>query len=112
MLIFAVTALNLIVDKPLASADDSISMLLSALVKSTLSPGFTRPTFVPFARTSQPLSLIALATAVVVAKPCLGDDDLPSVVVENVPCLVPISNLLSLALVVIKSFVTPTTDKR
>ena len=111
VLISAVTALNLIVDKPLASADDSISMLLSALVKSTLSPGFTMPTFVPFARTSQPLALIALATAVVVAKPCLEDDDLPSVV-ENVPCLVPISNLLSLAVVVIKSFVTPTTDKR
>ena len=105
------TALNLIVDKPLASANDSISMLLSALVKSTLSPGFTRPTFVPFARTSQPLSLIALATVVVVAKPCLGADDLPSVV-ENVPCVVPISNLLSLALVVIKLFSTPTTDKR
>ena len=105
------TALNLIVDKPLASADDSISMLLSALVKLTLSLGLTRPTFLPFACTSQPLSLIALATAVVVAKPCLGADDLPSVV-ENVPCVVLISNLLSLALVVIKLPVAPTTDKR
>ena len=111
VLIFAVTALNLIVDKPLASSDDSISMLLSALVKSTLSPGFTRPTFVPFARTSQPLSLIALATAVVVAKPGLVEDDLPSVV-ENVPCVVLISNFLSLALVVIKLSAAPTTDKR
>ena len=112
MLIFAVTALNLIVDKPLASAEDSISMLLSALVKSTLSPGFTRPTFVPFARTSQPLLLIALATAVVVAKPAVVGDDLPSAVVENVPCVVLISNLLSFALVVIKLPVAPTTDKR
>ena len=86
-------------------------MLLSALVKLTLSPGFTRPTFVPFACTSQPLSLIALATAVVVAKPCLEDDDLPSVV-ENVPCVVVISNFLSLAVVVIKLSAAPTTDKR
>ena len=52
-----------------------------------------------------------LATALVVAKPDAVEDDLPSVV-ENVPCLVPISNLLSIALVVIKSFVAPTTDKR
>ena len=111
VLISAVTALNLIVDKPLASAEDSISMLLSALVKSTLSPGFTRPTFVPFARTSQPLSLIALATAVVVAKPGVVEDDLPFVV-ENVPCVVLISNFLSLAVVVIKLFAAPTTDKR
>ena len=86
-------------------------MLLSALVKLTLSPGFTRPTFVPFACTSQPLSLIALATAVVVAKPDAVEDDLPFVV-ENVPCVVLISNLLSLALVVIKLSVAPTTDKR
>ena len=86
-------------------------MLLSALVKLTLSPGFTRPTLSPFACTSQPLSLIALATAVVVAKPGVVDDDLPSVV-ENVPCVVLISNLLSLALVVIKLSATPTTDKR
>ena len=70
VLISAVTALNLIVDKPLASSEYPISMLLSALVKLTLSPGFTRPTVVPFACTSQPLLLIALATAVVVAKPC------------------------------------------
>ena len=112
MLIFAVTALNLIVDKPLASAKDSISMLLSALVKSTLSPGFTRPTFIPFARTSQPLLLIALATAVVVAKPAVVEDDVPSVVVEKLPCLVLISNFLSLAVVVIKLSVAPTTDKR
>ena len=87
-------------------------MLLSALVKLTLSPGFTRPTFVPFACTSQPLLLIALATAVVVAKPAVVEDDVPSVVVEKLPCLVLISNFLSLALVVIKSFVAPTTDKR
>ena len=86
-------------------------MLLSALVKLTLSPGFTRPTLLPFACTSQPLSLIALATADVVAKPCLGADDLPSVV-ENVPCVVLISNFLSLAVVVIKLFAAPTTDKR
>ena len=52
-----------------------------------------------------------LATSVVVAKPCLGADDLPSVV-ENVPCVVLISNLLSFALVVIKLSVAPTTDKR
>ena len=86
-------------------------MLLSALVKLTLSPGFTRPTFVPFACTSQPLSLIALATVVVVAKPGVVEDDLPSVV-ENVPCVVLISNFLSLAVVVIKLFSAPTTDKR
>ena len=112
MLISAVTALNLIVDKPLASADDSISMLLSALVKLTLSLGLTRPTFLPFACTSQPLSLIALATAVVVAKPSVVEDDLPSVVVEKLPCLVLISNFLSLAVVVIKLSAVPTTDKR
>ena len=52
------------------------------------------------------------ATALVVAKPAVVEDDLPSAVVENVPCVVLISNLLSSALVVIKLPVAPTTDKR
>ena len=92
-------------------ASETFTVVPSPPSKLTSLPGLTIPLEVLPSEIFQPLALIALATSVVVAKPCLGADDLPSVV-ENVPCVVLISNLLSFALVVIKLSVAPTTDKR
>ncbi|VTX52632.1 Uncharacterised protein [Haemophilus haemolyticus] len=96
---------------PLPSASDTVTSVPSPPLKLTSLPGLTIPFEVPSSEIFQPLALIASATAVVVAKPDVAEDDLPSVV-ENVPFVVLISNLLLLALVVIKLSVAPTTDKR